>query len=335
MAVCENYGNNADTSLLFNVEQGDTEVVVVDASNFPDAPFRIRIENEAMLVTAKVGNTFTVTRAQEGTSATFHEGSSRVANVLTVAGLFNIIECYSDGGTRAALPSSDTELEGRFWFTTDGYYIYRDNGITWDAHGPMFPLNEPDNTGFAWVNQGSATVTTTDGGVYLTGPGSSGDDVHIRVQDVSFVAPTSPPYVVTAAFIPLLYPEDTTDCGLIFRASGTGEFIYFRIIYDTGASTKNDLSISLDKYDSPTVFNSNYTVRSASSIRGPIIWLRIQDNNTNLIWSISNDGKNFHQFDSRSRTDFLASGPNQIGYAVNSTTLTGSTAMTLLSWEKS
>jgi len=230
------------------------------------------------------------------------------------------------------------DIAGRLYLpSAPGWYWFRDNGQEWEGWGLLYSFEEPDENGFSWINQGSASTSTTDGGVYLTtpAPGAAGENVRLRVQAVSFVAPTTAPYTVTAAFTPLLFPSDQTSAGLIFRESSTGEFIYFRVIFDTTSSlSKSDLVLSLDKYGNATTFNSNYKVLSASYIKSPTIWLKMEDDNTNLIWSFSNDGENFHTFDTQTRTDFMAGGPDQIGYAVNSNNTTGSAAMTLFSWTK-
>ena len=343
MSTLERFGDGTVTTLASAIDAVTTSITVTDASNYPAVPFRMTILDtdgtlEITRVTAKAGPVFTVTRGLEGTTATAHDTGVEVANTLTKAGLLNIMDCMSINGTRAARPASDADLEGRLYFTTSpGWYLFQDDGSSWDVGwGPIFELTEPDESGLSWINQGTASTSTTDGGVYLTtpAPGGAGENVRLRVQDVSFVDPTSD-YTVTAAFTPLLFPSDQTSAGLIFRESGTGEFIFFRVMFDTTSGiSKGDLLLSVDKYDNATTFNSNYKVLSASYIKSPTIWLKMEDDTTDLIWSFSNDGKNFHTFDTQTRTDFMAGGPDQIGYAVNSNNTTGSAAMTLFSWTK-
>lgn len=227
-----------------------------------------------------------------------------------------------------------TVTNGRLYVPTDpGWYWYRDNGATWDGWGLIYDLYEPDNTDFAWINQGGASTVTTNGGVFLTTPGSSGDDVHMRVQDVNAIAPTTPPYYVIAAFLPLLDSVDQTSCGLVFRKDSTEEFIFFRLMFDSTAVSKNDLVFSVDKYDDPNTFNSSYATIGANP-KGPLVCLKMADDGTNLTWSYSNDYFRFVDIYSASRTDFLSGGPDQIGFSVNGNVTSINASMTLLSWHK-
>ncbi len=57
------------------------EAVVVDASSFPAAPFIILINDEFMEVTAIAGNTLSVDRGQEGTSAADHDEEDLVRHI--------------------------------------------------------------------------------------------------------------------------------------------------------------------------------------------------------------------------------------------------------------
>lgn len=71
-----------------------TSVTVSDVSDFPTSgPFVIQVDAERMLVTAVVGNVFTVTRAYNGTVATTHSITSfaTLGNVANIhgGGLFN------------------------------------------------------------------------------------------------------------------------------------------------------------------------------------------------------------------------------------------------------
>jgi len=54
------------------VDAASTQIVVLDASIFPEPPFVIRVDDEIMKVTAVNENTFTVERAFENTTAQPH-----------------------------------------------------------------------------------------------------------------------------------------------------------------------------------------------------------------------------------------------------------------------
>ena len=84
----EQFANKPVTTLNGAIDGVVTTVVVLDASLFPLAPqFRILVESEYMLVTGVSGNTFTVTREIEGTSAVAHLSGVPVVHVLTAGAL--------------------------------------------------------------------------------------------------------------------------------------------------------------------------------------------------------------------------------------------------------
>lgn len=94
----EQYANNAATTLNGAINNSVTSVVVTDASSFPaSGNFRIEVDTEIMLVTAKASNTLTVTRGVEGTTAASHLDLAATTHVLTAASLLalpvtNILE---------------------------------------------------------------------------------------------------------------------------------------------------------------------------------------------------------------------------------------------------
>ena len=59
-------------------------LVVADGSMFPSAgDFRLLIDSELVLCTAVAGDTLTIVRAQEGTTAAAHDSGTRVYQLLT------------------------------------------------------------------------------------------------------------------------------------------------------------------------------------------------------------------------------------------------------------
>lgn len=90
MAVRLNVANNAATTLNGALTSAATSFVVVDVSLFPAAPFRITVDAEVMEVSAvnATTKTFTVLRAQEGTTAATHNTGAVVENRWT-AGTYN------------------------------------------------------------------------------------------------------------------------------------------------------------------------------------------------------------------------------------------------------
>jgi len=334
MAFTEYFSPQAVTTLAAPVSVIDL-TINVHPPNFPfpsQVPYRIVINDEYMLVTATAGFLWTVTRGEEGSAITAHFSGDAVANVFTVESLTNFAWTYCQEGTRAALPAPDTELEGRLYFQDNpGFYIRRDNGDVWAAYGPIFELYEPNETGFSWINQQTATTITTYGGVILSSPAPllAGDNINIRVE----TAPATP-YTAKAGFLHMLYPVNQTSVGLIFREIATSKLVFFRLMFDNTSTTKTDLVLSVDKYTSPTVFLANYNLASANILKSNLTWLSVTDNGTDLIFSYSNNNVDYTNFYQVARNNFFTVGPDQVGYAINSNNVNGNAILTLLSWQK-
>jgi hypothetical protein len=83
-------------TLSSGIDADDTSLSVSSAANFPTSPqFRIRIEDELLLVTGVAGTTFTVTRGIEGSTATTHAADVDVTQVITKQALINLVQYYS------------------------------------------------------------------------------------------------------------------------------------------------------------------------------------------------------------------------------------------------
>lgn len=85
----ENLANDIQTTLNGAIADGvTTSITVTSGTGFPAANFRIRIENEIMLVTSVGGGTnWTVTRGAESTTGAAHANGSNVVHVLSKGGL--------------------------------------------------------------------------------------------------------------------------------------------------------------------------------------------------------------------------------------------------------
>lgn len=180
----------------------------------------------------------------------------------------------------------------------------------------FFPsFTTPVDGDFAWINQGGASVTVNgNGGIFLRAPTSGSLNQRIRKQ-----AAPSVPYVITAAILPV-GPESAV--GLVFRQSSDGKLTLFFV--------NNDLKLYVQNYTNPTTFSS--------TVLGPLnhfaqaaTWLRIADNNTNRICSVSSDGYNWITLSTVGRTSFLTA--DEVGF-FSSAGATYEGGGTLLSWEE-
>jgi hypothetical protein len=88
----EKFANNAQTTLASDLSSGSTTLTVVDGSAFPLTPqFRIRIDDELLLVTNVSSGTWAVERAKEGTSAVSHAAGATVVQLLTAGVMTDLV----------------------------------------------------------------------------------------------------------------------------------------------------------------------------------------------------------------------------------------------------
>jgi hypothetical protein len=83
----ELFSNTAQTTLATSAATAATTLAVVAGTVFAaSGNFRVRVDDEIMLCTARTANTLTVVRGQEGTTAAYHAGGATVTQVLTEGG---------------------------------------------------------------------------------------------------------------------------------------------------------------------------------------------------------------------------------------------------------
>ena len=140
--MAEIFKNLASTTLNGDHDDTTTSISVASAMGFTTGDFRILIDSEIMKVTSVSGTTLTVSRHQEGTAAASHTNGTAVYHVLTAGALDahdqNDLASYD---TYANRPAAGTP--GRIFLPTDGIFIERDNGSTWDKFGPIWPMTPP------------------------------------------------------------------------------------------------------------------------------------------------------------------------------------------------
>lgn len=90
----ENYSNDFKTTLAAGITSGALNLSVLSSTGSPDVNFRIRIDDELILVTNKGAGTqlnWTIERGIEGTLAAEHLSGADVFHVLTAGGLKEIL----------------------------------------------------------------------------------------------------------------------------------------------------------------------------------------------------------------------------------------------------
>jgi hypothetical protein len=201
--------------------------------------------------------------------------------------------------------------------------------LSWTVPAPGYPgiaLTAPVDGDFAWVNQGAASVDTTNGGIFLLAPASTTDQLRIRKK----AAPATP-WTLTIAFQPFAFDANFLVCGIILRESSTSKLISL----DYGYSSTT--MIEVEKFTNETTFSSQTAVKNIGAWESInpslLVYLRVTDNGTNLIYGYGIDGVHFRTLLTESRTAHMAGGPNEIGFGCNASNATIDTGMWLWSWK--
>lgn len=282
--------NATETTLNGAINNSVTTVTVTDGSVYPSTGnFRVVVESEIMLVTARSSNNLTVVRGQDGTTAASHADGKKIFQVIT-----------ADGYDRLA--ADNIPLWG------------------WSSLLPLNLLVDDDGvtvlaaTDFTWQNQGSSTKTDEDGTILLIPTTSSGDNVRILER----TAPSAP-YSYIAAFQPLMPVEGSPDYAFFclgFRESSTGKLTTLAVQADSRSGGRAK-QVAVYQWTNATTVTTDLLAKTTITFIGSVVWLKVEDNNTNLIFYISMDGVEWIQIASASRTAHMAGAPNRVFWGCN------------------
>jgi len=195
---------------------------------------------------------------------------------------------------------------------------------------PAISISVP-SSGWSWINQGGATITTNAskdvGSLYLRAPLVGGDNLRCYVRSL----PAGKTAIV--AFRPYLQPValNVPSVGILWRESSSGKLSVMNAVRNSGSPF--DMGIGLPKFTLPNSFSASYNPPSSDAkwVYGGVLWMKMQDDGSNRIFSLSVDGENFHTHHSVGRTDFLTA--DQFGFFVNSAGMEA--GLQLLRWEES
>lgn len=294
----EQLDNKSETELDGAITDVATAIDVTDGSVFPsDGDFRLAIDAtdttgalfEIVLVTARSSNALTVVRGVDGTTNVAHDTGASVRLIATEDGFEQYIR-------------QNTNPKHNY---SPAFRVYSTAGL---------PIGE---SSFAWVNQGGATATDVLNGILLKIPTGAG--ANFRGKELT--APAAPYAVIGAIEMSHVIVANATGQprgGLFFRESGTGEIISLmaRTMTDRGG-----VSYNVQRWTDPTTFSAEVHT-SDWTINSGLVWFRIEDDNTDLNFSISNDGVNWREIHSEARTAFMAGGPDRIGFGANASDTT-------------
>jgi hypothetical protein len=269
--------NDARTSLNEAIDATQTSFDVVDGSKLPaNGNFRVKVDDEIILVTARSVNTLTVTRGAEGTTGVAHNLNASCRGVMT---------------------------EGAI------QQLYRDKTPMYGQGLPMATFE--DNTGakitlndFTWFNQGGTTSAEIHQGYKFTIPRTTGVDIRGMYRS----APSTP-FTVTACMGHSCTEQESESndfpwIGLGFRESATSKM---QGVVPTGWQRLSVVSWT----NSTTIANEDF-LRQRYPKDNNQLWARIEDNGTNLIYSVSLSGEDWTPLFTQGRGVHFTTAPDQI-----------------------
>jgi hypothetical protein len=326
--------NFSVSTLNGSILSGATSMTITNAAKFPSAgTFRVVIGTELIKVTAVAGSVWTIVRGDGGTTADVHNNGDIVTGVYSkesIAGLIADLATVGSVGATYATNFTGGQRAGRQYFPTDAPFVAVDDGAAANYFGhpqykQLYPL---DNSLFSWVNQGTSTVTTTNGIVTLNAQVLSTDSLRMRVKG----RPSAPPWTVEAMVICDIYPSTFLNAGLVAYDSVSGKVTTFHVIVGTGPVT----FLGVSNYTNTTTFASDNVNVNMATMQGiPAHWWKITDDGTNLIFQYSVDGYSYRTLNSVGRTSFLTNGADKVGFFANPVHASLACSVSVFSWKES
>jgi hypothetical protein len=306
----EQLKNSASTTLNGGINNSTTSITVTDGSVFPaSGNFRVLIDSEIVLVTARASNVLTVSRGAEGTSAASHSSGVSIEHLYTKGSVEQILNDYFQVGGYASRPAS--ARKGTIYQATDllhARWLY--NGTNWDLVAPAYVpnANKIDFSTWTALNLGTSTFTDKNGINHIVRP---------QTNDVAgyYKALPTAPYKLTLYYDHVPYRENTrTQIFLGVRLNSSGKL---RIMAHA-SSNGNTNQFCYEDWTTATSLTANIvTAKLGHFGRG---WMRFEDDNTNWKLSYSKDGMNFTPFFSEARNTGIAADKVFVGARFTSTT---------------
>lgn len=300
MPKFEQYANNAVTTLNGSLTDSATSVTVSDATAFPsDGNFRILVESELMLVTARSGNVFTVTRGAETTTAVAHNTGVQVAFIVTEDSFRRLMMEYQPMVTEESVAGPLASFTN-----TSGAAV--------------------NSASFTATNQGSSTLTdigTPLTAMKLTPPAGTGSNLRLYTKS----APGTPYTIYTCLSTQIFPPNGVTimsHCGMCFREAGTSKVKVFGLAAGSISSTDYGAIMALGNYTNATTFSA-WDRQVPWGFNPRQVWCALEDDGTNIKFHMSNNGLAFQEVWSETRATFFSTAPDEVGLYYNTNT-TGS-----------
>ena len=174
----------------------------------------------------------------------------------------------------------------------------------------------------SWTQKNLTGVTTKVGGSYLqmvkTGTAASGP---IQIARIVKTAPATP-WTVIAKFSGgsdlasgAVFGSANKQFGLHLE-DGTGKILGF-VVWWESTTAAGIPQLQIERLNSQTSFSAFSATLGPFGAAWSGIWLKIQDDGTNLIYSYSLNGVIYHFMFKESRTAWLSAGPTLVGIGLD------------------
>lgn len=227
---------------------------------------------------------------------------------------------------------SSAPVPGTLSFASDSLIArYNQSSSTYTYFGPIFPISLVSQSGWSWVNQGTAAISTTGGVLAMQAIAASGDNLRSYVRSIP-----STPFTITVLLMPnLAYVQYTNMCGVIFYESGSGKSVTAGIQM-AGSGYTGTVFPYLGAWNSNTSYNTSVASPVSSYNSAAPLVVKVTDSGTTISYSYSSDKLNFISIGAATIATYFTSAPNEIGMTMDSNSNnfgTGATsACTVISW---
>jgi hypothetical protein len=162
---------------------------------------------------------------------------------------------------------------------------------------------------FTWNNQGGATSADENGTVLLTAPTDTGRALRILERS----APSTP-YTYIGAFTPQVSGDGSAapGFGMAFRESSSSKLMLFEYSFNDFFNGQPLIQVARWS-DSNTRFTTNFGGHYIM-LKSEVVWVKIENNGTNLKWYVSADGFEWIQYFSESKTAYFSGNPDKVAF---------------------
>jgi hypothetical protein len=219
-------------------------------------------------------------------------------------------------GAQGSEPGSPTT--GDLYFPNNAFATERYSGSAWVKWGPIFPFSGPHDPG-TWLNQGTATVDTTNGSLYILVPSAATRT--LRAREETYGSGNKKVTAYLTMDIDQATTQTDTFVGLEFRQNqgvNSGRIVQFGI-YQADVNGLLKFVIQHNTASGNTFGSTVQTNNIYFGYNGVFkgIWMRIYDDNTNLVCDLSVDGQHWRTCYTEGRASYLTAPPDVYGAFVS------------------